>query len=138
MDRRALGVYRAFRAWSGRPRSWGPSDQPWRVWFGGQVVAGLCDVLDELQEAGPLPELRFTVPGDSAEPTVLGPVSYCGLDAGPARGHPPYGTVHLDETASAALAAKEVIDRSACGGFCSRRHEVVEVRLAAPAPGEGL
>lgn len=47
MDREGLGDYRAFRAWSGLPRPWGPSDAPWRVWFGGRVIDGLCDVLDE-------------------------------------------------------------------------------------------
>lgn len=42
-----LGDYEGFRAWSGRPRSWGQADAGWRVWFGGNVVEGLCEVLDE-------------------------------------------------------------------------------------------
>jgi hypothetical protein len=42
-----LGDYEAFRNWSGKPRAWGPEGAGWRVWFGGGVVGGLCDVLDE-------------------------------------------------------------------------------------------
>jgi hypothetical protein len=33
--------------WSGQPRSWGPNDARWRVWFGLKVIDGLCEVLDE-------------------------------------------------------------------------------------------
>ena len=42
-----LGDYEAFRKWSGKPRAWGPEGAGWRVWFGGGVVDGLCEVLDE-------------------------------------------------------------------------------------------
>ena len=41
------GDYEAFRSWSGKPRSWGPEQAGWRAWFGGKVVDGLCEVLDE-------------------------------------------------------------------------------------------
>jgi hypothetical protein len=47
MDWMPLGDYETFRGWSGQPRSWGPEDARWRVWFGGNVVDGLCGVLDE-------------------------------------------------------------------------------------------
>jgi hypothetical protein len=47
MDRMALGDYEAFRAWSGKPRAWGPPDAGWRAWFAGRVVDGLCEVIDE-------------------------------------------------------------------------------------------
>ncbi len=47
MDRLPLGDYEAFRAWSGKPRAWGPEGSGWRAWFGGKVVEGLCDVIDE-------------------------------------------------------------------------------------------
>ena len=47
MDRMALGDYEAFRPWSGKPRAWGPQDGGWRAWFGGKVVDGLCNVIDE-------------------------------------------------------------------------------------------
>lgn len=42
-----LGDYEPFRKWSGKPRTWGPEGAGWRAWFGGEVVDGLCDVLDE-------------------------------------------------------------------------------------------
>jgi hypothetical protein len=42
-----LGDYPAFEWFSGQPRSWGPEGAGWRAWFGGRVVDGLCDVLDE-------------------------------------------------------------------------------------------
>jgi hypothetical protein len=38
-----LGDYSEFVLWSGRPRE----GDGWRVWFGGQVIDGLCGVLDE-------------------------------------------------------------------------------------------
>lgn len=41
-----LGDYDMFKKWSGRPRSWGQNGEA-RAWFGGQVVDGLCTVLDE-------------------------------------------------------------------------------------------
>jgi hypothetical protein len=41
-----LGEYETFGRWSGKPFGWGP-DKSWRAWFGGQVVDGLCAVLDE-------------------------------------------------------------------------------------------
>nr|WP_226864450.1 hypothetical protein [Mycolicibacterium baixiangningiae] len=44
---RPLGDYEDFRRWSGNPLEWGPADSGWRAWFGGRVVDGLCDVLDE-------------------------------------------------------------------------------------------
>ena len=46
MQRMPLGDYELFEKWSGRPRSWGAGGEA-RVWFGGQVVDGLCTVLDE-------------------------------------------------------------------------------------------
>lgn len=46
MQRKPLGEYELFEKWSGRPRSWGASGEA-RAWFGGQVVDGLCTVLDE-------------------------------------------------------------------------------------------
>ena len=46
MVSKPLGDYEAFKRWSGEPRRWGP-DGAWRAWFGGKVVDGLCDVLDE-------------------------------------------------------------------------------------------
>lgn len=46
MQRKPLGEYELFKKWSGRPRSWGANGEA-RAWFGGQVVDGLCDVLDE-------------------------------------------------------------------------------------------
>ena len=42
-----LGDYERFRRWSGKPRNWGPDGAGWRAWFGGQVIDGLCDLLDE-------------------------------------------------------------------------------------------
>jgi hypothetical protein len=46
MQRKPLGEYELFEKRSGRPRSWGASGEA-RAWFGGQVVDGLCSVLDE-------------------------------------------------------------------------------------------
>lgn len=46
-DWMALGDREAFRRWSGQPRAWGPEGSGWRAWFGGQVVDGLCEVLDQ-------------------------------------------------------------------------------------------
>jgi hypothetical protein len=42
-----LGDYEPFRRWSGKPRAWGPEGAGWQAWFGGKVVDGLCEVLDE-------------------------------------------------------------------------------------------
>jgi hypothetical protein len=42
-----LGDYERFRRWSGKPRNWEPDGAGWRAWFGGQVIDGLCEVLDE-------------------------------------------------------------------------------------------
>jgi len=47
MVSKPLGDYEPFRRWSGKPRAWGPEGAGWRAWFGGKVVDGLCDVLDE-------------------------------------------------------------------------------------------
>jgi hypothetical protein len=47
IDRMPLGDYEAFRRWSGKPRAWGPQGSAWRAWFGGKVVDGLCEVIDE-------------------------------------------------------------------------------------------
>ncbi|SRX95090.1 hypothetical protein MSP7336_03354 [Mycobacterium shimoidei] len=47
MNPKPLGDYEPFRRWSGKPRAWGPEGAGWRAWFGGQVVDGLCEVLDE-------------------------------------------------------------------------------------------
>ena len=41
-----LGDYGLFKKWSGRPRSWGAKGEA-QAWFGGQVVDGLCEVLEE-------------------------------------------------------------------------------------------
>jgi len=46
-NRMALSDYEAFRRWSAKPRAWGPEGSGWRAWFGGSVVDGLCEVLDE-------------------------------------------------------------------------------------------
>lgn len=46
MQRMPLGEYELFEKWSGRPRSWGAGGEA-RAWFGGQVLDGLCTVLDE-------------------------------------------------------------------------------------------
>ncbi|MGH3556307.1 MAG: hypothetical protein ACRDTK_02100 [Mycobacterium sp.] len=46
MQRKPLGEYELFKKWSGRPRTWGANSEA-RAWFGGQVVDGLCTVLDE-------------------------------------------------------------------------------------------
>ncbi len=45
-EKTPLGEYDLFKNWSGKPRAWGASGEA-RVWFGGQVVDGLCTVLDE-------------------------------------------------------------------------------------------
>jgi hypothetical protein len=42
-----LGDYEPFRRRTGKPRAWGSEGAGWRAWFGGKVVDGLCDVLDE-------------------------------------------------------------------------------------------
>jgi hypothetical protein len=42
-----LGHYEPFRGWSGKLRAWGPEGAGWRAWFGGRVIEGLCEVLDE-------------------------------------------------------------------------------------------
>jgi hypothetical protein len=47
MELMPLGDYEAFRWWSGKPKPWGPQGAGWRVWFGGNVLDGLCEVLDE-------------------------------------------------------------------------------------------
>lgn len=47
MDWMPLGDYETFRHWSGKPRAWGPQESGWRAWFGGKIVDGLCEVLDE-------------------------------------------------------------------------------------------
>jgi hypothetical protein len=41
-----LGDYDEF-SWFSTPRSRGSQDGSWRAWFGGKVVDGLCEVLDE-------------------------------------------------------------------------------------------
>jgi hypothetical protein len=41
-----LGDYEAFSRWSGKPRTWGPDSSCWCAWFGGKVIDGLCEVLD--------------------------------------------------------------------------------------------
>jgi hypothetical protein len=52
-------------------------------------------------------------------------VSYCGRAAYRGR----YVTVELHRTAGGALAAKGIIDATACGGHCTRQHAVVELVL---------
>lgn len=47
-----LGDYKAFERWTGKPKPWGPPETEWRAWFGGEVVDGLCSVIDE-HIAGP-------------------------------------------------------------------------------------
>jgi hypothetical protein len=47
---KGLGDYEPFQKWSGRPRQWGGSGD--RVWFGGGVVDGLCELLDEQLKGG--------------------------------------------------------------------------------------
>lgn len=47
MSRKPLADHAAFRTWPKQPREWGPDGSGWRSWFGGGVVDGLCDVLDE-------------------------------------------------------------------------------------------
>ena len=42
-----LGDHPAFKWWSGQRRLWGQQDLGWQAWFGGKVVDGLCDLLDE-------------------------------------------------------------------------------------------
>lgn len=42
----ALGDYSMFNSWSGRSRPWG-ADGTSRAWFGGNVIDGLCESLDE-------------------------------------------------------------------------------------------
>jgi len=42
-----LGDHEPFHRWSGKPRAWGLAGAGWRVWFGGAVIDGLCEVLDE-------------------------------------------------------------------------------------------
>src|ERR1700730_7013904 len=44
---KALGDHDAFKRWSGKPREWGPDRAGWRSWFGGGVVDGLCDLIQE-------------------------------------------------------------------------------------------
>ncbi|VBA38775.1 hypothetical protein LAUMK191_05669 [Mycobacterium attenuatum] len=46
MQRKPLGEYELFKKWSGRPRTWGANSEA-RAWFGGQLLDGLCTVLDE-------------------------------------------------------------------------------------------
>ncbi len=41
-----LGEYEVFRRWGGKARSWGP-DGRCRIWFGGEVIDGLAQVIDE-------------------------------------------------------------------------------------------
>jgi hypothetical protein len=40
---------------------------------------------------------------------------------------PPKGTVMLFETLAEAKTAKALIDNTACGGRCSRQHEIVNL-----------
>jgi hypothetical protein len=48
MELLPLGDYEPFNwLWSGNPRPWGPEGAGWRAWFGGKVIDGLCQVLDE-------------------------------------------------------------------------------------------
>jgi hypothetical protein len=47
VDLKPLGDYEAFRWFSGQPKNWGPEGEGWRVWFAGNVLDGLRDVLDE-------------------------------------------------------------------------------------------
>jgi hypothetical protein len=46
VDRLPLGDYQGVRWWSAYPRDWGPNGEG-RVWFGGHVLDGLADVIDE-------------------------------------------------------------------------------------------
>ena len=65
---KALGDYSIFNTWSGKARSWGP-DGSWRAWFGGNVIDGLCQILDEHLAA---PRSRRL----EAQPAVVGCVPW--------------------------------------------------------------
>jgi hypothetical protein len=61
-----LGEYLPFGSWSGQPRPWG-ADGRSRVWFGGQVVDGLAQMIDEhvaaeAREREPMPAVLGCVP----------------------------------------------------------------------------
>jgi hypothetical protein len=43
---RAFGEYQNFSWWSDHPRGWGPNGW-WPVWFGGRVLDGLVEVIDD-------------------------------------------------------------------------------------------
>ena len=85
MDRMPLGDYGIFPWWSGRPRSWGPEGGRWRAWFGGKVVDGLCDVLDEHLSAD-----RSL--GTSGTPAAIG---MCPLADKRGRRRPPAGPIRV-------------------------------------------
>ena len=52
-------------------------------------------------------------------------ISYCGIGAGA-----PYGiTVELHETLAEALAAKNLIDNTKCGGRCRGAHRVARIDM---------
>ena len=77
MDWMPLGDYEAFQSWSGRPRPWGPSDAGWRAWFGGQVIDGLCSVLDEhlaAYRSSPVPSLALAT--GRGVPAAIGAVPW--------------------------------------------------------------
>lgn len=42
-----LGDRDVFSWFSGKPQAWGPDGAGWRAWFAGNVVDGLCELLDE-------------------------------------------------------------------------------------------
>jgi hypothetical protein len=46
-----LGDNERFAHWSGHVRHWGTQDAKCRSWFGGKVIEGLCQVLDEHLQA---------------------------------------------------------------------------------------
>lgn len=61
-----LGEYPPFSTGSRKPRTWGAEDRS-RVWFGGQVVDGLAQVIDEhvaaeAREREPMPAALGCVP----------------------------------------------------------------------------
>jgi hypothetical protein len=72
MELMPLGDYEAFRWWSGKPKPWGPEGAGWRVWFGGKVIDGLCEVLDEHLAVQRLEGVRW--------PAAIGCMPWLGSD----------------------------------------------------------
>jgi len=47
VDLLPFGDYQNFSWWSAHPRDWGPNEERWPVWFGGRVLDGLVEVIDD-------------------------------------------------------------------------------------------